>query len=88
MTFPSYATGALELYAGPIVAELAYKRAELAVLKQRQAEREAELADFEAALGDFELEYRRALGQRYAVLDDLAERIEQAKGDQAGRGAD
>jgi predicted nucleic acid-binding Zn-ribbon protein len=87
MIFTSSTIGALELYVGPIAAELAHKRAELAVLRQRLAEREAELADFEAALSDFEMEYRRALGQRYAVLDDLAERIEQAKLDQAGRGA-
>jgi hypothetical protein len=85
MTFTSNTTGALELYVGPIAAELAHKRAELAVLKQLLAQREAELVDFEAALGDFEIEYRRALGERYAVLDDLAERIEQTKPDQAGR---
>jgi hypothetical protein len=87
MIFTSYTTGALELYVGPIAAELAHKRAELAVLKQRLAEREAELVAFEATLSDFEIEYRRALGQRYAVLDDLAERIEQAKLDQAGGGS-
>lgn len=84
MIFTSHTTGALELYVGPIAAELAHKRAELAVLRRRLAEREAELTDFEAALGDFEIEYRRALGQRYAVLDDLAERIEQAKVDRSG----
>lgn len=86
MIFTSHTTGALELYVGPIAAELAHKRAELAVLRRRLAEREAELGDFEAALGDFEIEYRRALGQRYAVLDDLAERIEQAKLDLSGGG--
>lgn len=88
MTFTSHTTGALELYVGPMAAELAHRRAELAVLRQRLAEREAELADFEAALGDFEIEYRRALGQRYAVLDDLADQIEQAKlGGSDGGGA-
>jgi hypothetical protein len=86
MIFTSHTTGALELYVGPIAAELAHRRAELAVLRQRLAEREAELADFEAALSDFEMEYRRALGQRYAVLDDLAEQVEQAKKlDRSGR---
>jgi hypothetical protein len=79
MIFTSHTTGALELYVGPIAAELAHRRGELAILKRRLAEREAELADFEAALSDFEIEYRRALGQRYAVLDDLADQIEQAK---------
>lgn len=89
MTFTGHATGALELYVGPITAELAHKRAELAVLRQRLAERESELAAFEAALGDFEIQYRRALGQRYAVLDDLADQIEQARPDapDGGRGA-
>ncbi len=89
MTFTGPTTGALELYVGPIAAELARSRAELAVLRQRLAEREAELGDYEAALGDFEIEYRRALGQRYAVLDDLADQIEQAKADRSdgGRGA-
>jgi hypothetical protein len=86
MIFTSHTTGALELYVGPIAAELAHKRAELAVLRQRLAEREAGLADFEAALGQFEIEYRRALGQRYAVLDDLADQIEQARQDGSRRG--
>jgi len=84
MIFASHTTGALELYVGPIAADLAHRRAELAVLRQRLAEREVDLADFESALGDFEIEYRRALGQRYAVLDDLADQIEQAKVDQSG----
>jgi hypothetical protein len=84
MTFTSHTAGALELYVGPIAAELAHRRAELAVLRQRLAQRGAELADYEAALGDFEIEYRRALGQRYAVLDDLADQIEQAKQDRTG----
>jgi hypothetical protein len=90
MTFTGHTTGTLELYVGPIAAELAHKRAELAVLRLRLAERESELAAFEADLGDFEIRYRRALGQRYAVLDDLADQIEQAKLTQSGgdRGAD
>ena len=79
MTFTGHTAGTLEHYVGPIAAELAYKRAELAVLKLRLAERGSELAAFEADLGDFEIRYRRALGQRYAVLDDLADQIEQAK---------
>jgi hypothetical protein len=84
MTFTGHTTSALELYVGPIAAELACKRAELAVLRLRLTEREAELTTFEAELGDFEIRYRRALGQRYAVLDDLADQIEQAKRMQAG----
>jgi hypothetical protein len=84
MTFMGYTTGALELYIGPAGNRLAFRRAELAVLKQRLAERESELSSFEADLGDFEIRYRRALGQRYAVLDDLADHIEQSKLDASG----
>jgi uncharacterized small protein (DUF1192 family) len=79
MSWTSHATGALELYVGPIGAQLAHKRAELAVLRRLLADRESELEAFEGVLNDFELRYRRALGQRYAVLDDLADQIEQAK---------
>jgi hypothetical protein len=88
MSFPSRSTAALERYVGPIAAKLAHKQAELAVLRRGLAAREAELAVFESELSDFEIRYRRVLGQRYAILDDLAERIEQAKrGDQVA-GAD
>jgi hypothetical protein len=79
MSWTSHERGALELYVGPIGAQLAHKRAELAVLRRLQADREAELETFEGVLSDFELRYRRVLGQRYAILDDLAEQIEQAK---------
>jgi hypothetical protein len=79
MSWTSHERGALELYVGPLGAQLAHKRAELAVLRRLLADREAELGTFEEVLSDFELRYRRALGERYAVLDDLAEQIEQAK---------
>ena len=79
MSWTSHERGALELYVGPVGAQLAHKRAELAVLRRLLADREAELETFEGVLSDFELRYRRALGQRYAILDDLAEQIEQAK---------
>ncbi len=85
MTFTGRSRGALELYVGPIAAELAHKRAEVAVLKRRLAEREGELGAFEADLSGFETRYRQALGQRYAVLDDLADEIEQAKLGSHGR---
>ncbi|HEX8858575.1 MAG TPA: hypothetical protein VGC06_05665 [Actinomycetes bacterium] len=84
MTFLGHTIGALELYVGPIGRQLAFRRAELAVLKQRLAERKAELESYEAELSDFEIRYRRALGQRYAVLDDLADQIEQFKRDASG----
>jgi hypothetical protein len=88
MTFTGLSRRALELYVGPIAAELGHKRAELAVLKRRLAEREAGLAGFETELNEFETRYRRALGQRYAILDDLADQIEQAKqGSQVGGAA-
>jgi hypothetical protein len=79
MTFPGPCRGALELYIGPIAAELAHKRAQLAVLKRQLVERETELAALETELSEFEIRYRRALGQRYAILDDLADQIEQSK---------
>jgi hypothetical protein len=89
MTFPGPSRGALELYVGPIAAELAHKRAQLAVLKRRLTERETELTALETELSEFELRYRRALGQRYAILDDLADQIEQSKlGDQAADATD
>lgn len=84
MTFLGHTTGALELYVGPVGRQLDFRRAELAVLKQRLAEREAELESYEAELSDFEIRYRRALGHRYAVLDDLADQIEQFKRDASG----
>lgn len=94
MTFTDRATGALELYVGPIAAELAHKQAELAVLKRGLAARGAELATFEGELNEFEIRYRHVLGHRYAILDDLAEQLDQvrlgdaATGDDAGgRGA-
>ncbi|HZC99264.1 MAG TPA: hypothetical protein VFA46_03460 [Actinomycetes bacterium] len=86
MTSTGHSGGALELYVGPIAAELAHKRAQLAVLKRRLAEREVGLVAFETELKEFEIRYRRALGQRYAILDDLAEQIEQVK--LGGQGAD
>jgi hypothetical protein len=79
MSWTRHEGGALELYHGPLGAQLAHKRAELAVLRRLLADREAELGEFEESLSDFELRYRRALGERYAILDDLAEQIEQAK---------
>ncbi len=78
MTFGRYST-ALERYAGPIAAELAHKQAELAVLKRGLAAREADLAAFEQELKEFEIRYRRVLGHRYAILDDLADHIERTK---------
>jgi hypothetical protein len=84
MTFMGQTTGALELYVGRVANQLAFRRAELAVLKRLLADREFELTSFESDLGDFEIRYRRALGQRYAVLDDLADQIEQAKLDMSG----
>jgi hypothetical protein len=83
MMFSGRSSGALELYLGPLAAELAHKQAELAVLKRALAQREAELEAYETDLNEFEIRYRRALGQRYATLDELADRIEQAKPGQA-----
>ncbi len=86
MTFTGGATGALELYLGPFAAELAHKQAELAVLRRGLGAREAELAAFEAELNEFEIRYRRVLGHRYAILDDLADQLDQVRLGDAGAG--
>src|SRR6266545_2974439 len=74
MTFTGGATGALELYLGPFAAELAHKQAELAVLRRGLGAREAEIR------------YRRVLGHRYAILDDLADQLDQVRLGDAGAG--
>ena len=77
MTWMSGAPGALEWHPGPGAEELARRRAQLQVLSGRLLERERELATFRSELHAFETTYRRALGARYAHLDELAERLEE-----------
>ena len=70
------ATGALELRAGPEAELLVRKRFELALVRVELAGRELVLAELEAELAAFETQYRRALGARYARLDELTDRLE------------
>ena len=78
---PSAERRALVPYAGPGEEELARRTAELLVLSEELVERERGLAAFRAELHAFETHYRRTLGSRYALLDELAERLEAAEGD-------
>ena len=77
MTWTSGAPGALEWHPGPGAEELARRRAQLLVLSEQLLGRERSLAAFRGELHAFETSYRKALGARYARLDDLAERLEQ-----------
>jgi hypothetical protein len=87
MTWTSGAPGALEWHPGPGAEELARRKAQLLVLSRRLLDRERDLASFRGELHAFETSYRKALGARYARLDELAERLDQTApdaGDAAG----
>jgi hypothetical protein len=71
--------GALEPHPGPGAEELARRKAELLVLAEDLLGRERELAAFRAELHTFETRYREALGARYALLDELAEQLEEGR---------
>ena len=77
MTWMSGAPGALEWHPGPGAEELVRRRAQLRVLSRQLLERERELAAYRGELHAFETSYRKALGARYARLDELAERLDQ-----------
>jgi hypothetical protein len=87
MTWTSGAPGALVWHPGPGAEELVRRRAQLLMLSERLLGRERALADFRMELHTFETSYRKALGARYARLDDLAERLEQTAepGNDAGQ---
>ena len=89
MTWMSGAPGALEWHPGPGAEELVRRRAQLRVLARQLLERERELAAYRSELHAFETTYRKALGARYARLDELAERLDQtaAPADEAARPA-
>jgi hypothetical protein len=65
---------------GPGAEELARRKAQLLVLSERLLGRERRLAGFRSELHAFETTYRKALGTRYARLDELAERLEETVG--------
>jgi hypothetical protein len=73
-------TGALERHPGPGAEELARRKAQLLVLSEELLGRERALDAYRVELHEFETRYRKALGDRYARLDDLADRLEAARG--------
>jgi hypothetical protein len=77
MTWMSGAPGALEWHPGPGAEELVRRRAQLQVLSAHLLERERGLATFRSELHAFETTYRKALGSRYARLDELAELLDE-----------
>jgi hypothetical protein len=90
MTWMSGAPGALEWHPGPGAEELVRRRAQLQVLSHSLLERERDLAAFRGELHAFETTYRKALGSRYARLDELAEQLDETAEpvvDDAGPGA-
>jgi len=90
MTWMSGAPGALEWHPGPGAEELVRRRAQLQVLSHRLLERERDLVAFRGELHAFETTYRKALGSRYARLDEMAELLDETAEpviDDAGPGA-
>jgi hypothetical protein len=81
-------TGALEVRPGPETEELGRRRAEVTVVDAELAERELALTTFKADLATFETQYRRALGARYARLDQLSEWLEALRARRNGNAAD
>jgi hypothetical protein len=84
MTWMSGAPGALEWHPGPGAEELVRRRAQLQVLSHQLLERERDLATFRGELHAFETTYRKALGSRYARLDELAELLDETAEPAAG----
>jgi len=74
-------TGALEWHPGPGAEELARRKAQLLVLSEELLGRERDLDAYRVELHDFETRYRKALGDRYARLDALADRLDAARGE-------
>jgi hypothetical protein len=70
---------ALEWHPGPGAEELVRRKAQLQVLTRQLLERERGLSAYRVELAAFETRYRRALGTRYARLDELAERLDETE---------
>ena len=67
----------MEWHPGPGAEELIRRKAQLQVLSKQLLDRERGLASFRNELHAFETSYRKALGSRYARLDELAERLDE-----------
>ncbi len=67
----------MEWHPGPGAEELIRRKAQLQVLSKQLLDRERGLAAFRNELHAFETSYRKALGSRYARLDELAERLDE-----------
>ncbi|HEV2871770.1 MAG TPA: hypothetical protein VG409_10140, partial [Actinomycetota bacterium] len=79
----------MEWHPGPGAEELIRRKAQLQVLSKQLLDRERGLAAFRNELHAFETSYRKALGARYARLDELAERLDEtAVGDDPERPED
>ena len=76
-------TGALEWHPGPGAEELARRKAQLLVLVEELLGQERAIDAYRVELHDFETRYRKALGDRYARLDELADRLDAARGEAA-----
>ena len=77
MIWTSGAPGVLEWHPGPGAEELARRKAQLLVRSGELLGRERGLAARRSELHAFETNYRKALGARYARLDELAERLDE-----------
>jgi hypothetical protein len=71
------ATGALEWHPGPGAEELVRRKAQLLVISEELLGRERALAAYREELHAFETRYRKTLGGRYALLDELADRLDE-----------
>ena len=78
----------MEWHPGPGAEELIRRKAQLQVLSKQLLDRERGLAAFRNELHAFETSYRKALGARYARLDELAERLDETAGDDPERPED
>src|SRR5215213_7153289 len=67
----------MEWHPGPGAEELIRRKAQLQVLSKQLLDRERGLASFRNELHAFETTYRKALGSRYARLDELADRLDE-----------
>jgi hypothetical protein len=72
-------TGSLEWHPGPGAEELVRRKAQLLVLSEELLGRERALAAYREELHAFETRYRKTLGGRYALLDDLADRLDELR---------